>query len=179
MKPHWHWSNFMPIAKSNFRRHLRFTQCSLRISGISGSHTFFELFFSPFFSPFLSHSHWKSRKIETNHIIRVPKMNIEFMQTQWVPEASNAIQRTHRLQYVKPCVVRSHTNSQCYKTNDQSTGSSHLLKKRAKMNVIEWQAYKVTPDIVHEYNARAKKNRVPLIIDNGKWLWCVRVTQTL
>lgn len=37
-----------------------------------------------------------------------------------------------------------------------------------KMNVIEWQTYKVTPDIVREYSPRAKKNRVPLIIDNGK-----------
>lgn len=140
-----------------------------------GATNFLNSFSLPF-SLLLTESRGKLKQIL---IIRVPKMNIEFMQTQWVPEASNAIQRTHRLQYVKPCVVRSHTNSQCYKTNDQSTGSSHLLKKRAKMNVIEWQAYKVTPDIVHEYNARAKKNRVPLIIDNGKWLWCVRVTQTL
>lgn len=34
--------------------------------------------------------------------------------------------------------------------------------------MIEWQTLKITPDIVHEYNIRLKKNRVPLIIDNGK-----------
>lgn len=36
------------------------------------------------------------------------------------------------------------------------------------MNIIELNAIKTIPDIVHEYSPSLKSNSVPLIIDNGE-----------